>query len=85
MLVKLWAIFIPNHKAYITISKSSLTSFSDSPRYFDVRLDDETLKNVSPHSVATPLANMVFPVPGGPTIQTPYNDSLVSTWPKVAA
>ena len=55
-----------------TISKSSRTSFSDSPRYFDDNVEEETLKNVVPHSVATALANMVFPVPGGPTISTPF-------------
>lgn len=54
-----------------TISNSILTSFSDSPLYFDVSVDDETLKNVVPHSVATALASMVLPVPGGPTISTP--------------
>lgn len=55
------------------ISNSSLTSFSDSPRYLDVMVDDETLKNVVPHSVATAFANIVFPVPGGPTISTPFH------------
>ena len=56
---------------YHTISKSNLTSFSDSPRYFDVSVDEDTLKNVVPHSVATAFANIVLPVPGGPTIHTP--------------
>ena len=55
----------------LAISNNSLTSFSDSPRYLDVSVDDVTLKNVVPHSVATALANIVFPVPGGPTIHTP--------------
>jgi len=54
-----------------TISKSSLTSFSDSPRYLEVSVEEVTLKNVVPHSVATALARRVFPVPGGPTISTP--------------
>lgn len=56
----------------ITISKSRRTSFSDSPLYFEVRVEDDTLKNVVPHSVATAFANIVFPVPGGPTISTPF-------------
>lgn len=56
----------------VTISKSSRTSFSDSPRYFEVSVDEDTLKNVVPHSVATAFANIVFPVPGGPTISTPF-------------
>ena len=37
----------------------------------DVNVDELTLKNVVPHSVATALASIVFPVPGGPTINTP--------------
>lgn len=57
----------------LTISNNSRTSFSDSPRYLEVRVEEETLKNVVPHSVATALANMVFPVPGGPTISTPFH------------
>lgn len=56
-----------------TISNRRRTSFSDSPRYFDVSVDEETLKNVVPHSVATAFANMVLPVPGGPTIRTPFH------------
>lgn len=54
-----------------TISKSTRTSFSDSPLYLEVSVEEDTLKKVVPHSVATALANMVFPVPGGPTIKTP--------------
>jgi hypothetical protein len=67
--------FIPaNHSSIqLTISNSSLTSFSESPRYLEVRVEDETLKNVVQHSVTTALANMVFPVPGGPTISTPFH------------
>lgn len=51
----------------LTISNRRRTSFSDS----EVRVEDETLKNVVLHSVATTLARSVFPVPGGPTISTP--------------
>ena len=36
-------------------------------------MEEETLKKVVQHSVATALANMVFPVPGGPTINTPFH------------
>jgi uncharacterized membrane protein YobD (UPF0266 family) len=39
----------------------------------EVRVDEETLKNVVQHSVTTALASMVFPVPGGPTISTPLH------------
>ena len=67
------AISILYVRMVLTISNNSLTSFSDSPRYLEVRVEDETLKKVVPHSVATALANMVFPVPGGPTISTPFH------------
>ena len=60
-----------------TISNNSRTSCSDSPRYLDARVEEETLKNVVPHSVATALANNVFPVPGGPTINTPFHGLLM--------
>jgi hypothetical protein len=67
--------FIAAHHSslQLTISNNSLTSFSESPRYLEVRVEDETLKNVVQHSVTTALANMVFPVPGGPTISTPLH------------
>lgn len=55
-----------------TISNNRRTSFSDSPLYLDVSVEEETLKKVVPHSVATALASIVFPVPGGPTISTPW-------------
>jgi hypothetical protein len=62
---------ILQYNVKLTISNRILTSFSDSPLYLEVRVDDETLKKVVPHSVATALANIVLPVPGGPTISTP--------------
>ena len=67
-------ILAPAGRRRLTISKSSLTSFSLSPRYFELKLDAETLKKHVPHSVATALANIVLPVPGGPTIKTPYKN-----------
>lgn len=57
----------------LTISKRSRTNFSDSPRYLEVSVAEETLKKVVPHSVATALASIVLPVPGGPTISTPFH------------
>ena len=39
--------------------------------YLEARVEDETLKKVVWHSVATALASMVFPVPGGPNMSTP--------------
>lgn len=64
-------------KIFFTISNNSRTSFSDSPLYFDVNVEDETLKNVVPHSVATAFASIVLPVPGGPTISTPFQGRLI--------
>lgn len=51
-----------------TISKSKRTSFSLSPRYLEVNVLDDTLKNVVPHSVATALASIVLPVPANKEI-----------------
>ena len=56
---------------FLTISKSNRINFSLSPRHFDDKLDELTLKKVVPHSVATALASRVLPVPGGPTIIMP--------------
>jgi len=39
--------------------------------YFEARVEEETLKKVVLHSVATALASMVLPVLGGPNISTP--------------
>lgn len=69
------------------------TNFSDSPRYFEVNVDEVTLKKVLLHSVATALARSVFPVPGGPTRSTPFQGlripwtqkkkENINRWPKV--
>mmetsp|Transcript_8519 Transcript_8519/g.31898 ORF Transcript_8519/g.31898 Transcript_8519/m.31898 type:complete len:200 (-) Transcript_8519:187-786(-) len=58
---------------FLAKSNRMRTILSDSPRYLLARVDDEMLKNVVPHSVATALASMVFPVPGGPNINTPFH------------
>lgn len=42
------------------------TNFSESPLHLLTSVEAEILKNVVRHSVATALANIVFPVPGGP-------------------
>jgi hypothetical protein len=39
--------------------------------YLLASVADDTLKKVQPHSVATALASMVLPVPGGPNSMTP--------------
>src|ERR1700716_3274790 len=52
------------------------TSFSDSPRYLLVKLLADIEKNVDRDSVATALANIVLPVPGGPNSRIPRAVSL---------
>lgn len=74
--IQIFSFVDPTHVHKRTISNSRRTSFSDSPLYLEVRVEEDTLKKVVPHSVATALANMVFPVPGGPTINTPYDKML---------
>jgi hypothetical protein len=54
------------------ISNRMRTSFSLSPRYLELRVEADTLKKVVWHSVATALASIVLPVPGGPNISTPF-------------
>ena len=44
-------------------------------------MDDDTLKKVVLHSVATALASMVLPVPGGPNISTPCRGGQTSVHP----
>ena len=55
--------------------KSARTNFSDSPNHFEVRLLAEMAKNVDLDSVATALASIVFPVPGGPKSNIPLAGS----------
>lgn len=53
------------------MSNKRRISFSDSPRYFEVRVALETEKKVVLHSLATAFASKVLPVPGGPNIHIP--------------
>ncbi len=39
----------------------------------EASVEVDTLKKVVPHSVATALASIVLPVPGGPNISTPFH------------
>ncbi|KAH3666500.1 hypothetical protein OGAPHI_003496 [Ogataea philodendri] len=55
---------------------SALTSFSDSPKYLEVKEDAEIEKKVDFDSVATARASMVLPVPGGPNNNIPRAGSL---------
>lgn len=45
--------------------------YDDVYLYLLARVEEETLKKVVLHSVATALASMVLPVPGGPNMSTP--------------
>eukprot|EP00362_Geleiidae_sp_MMETSP1317_P000789 CAMPEP_0201285518 /NCGR_PEP_ID=MMETSP1317-20130820/110297_1 /ASSEMBLY_ACC=CAM_ASM_000770 /TAXON_ID=187299 /ORGANISM="Undescribed Undescribed, Strain Undescribed" /LENGTH=110 /DNA_ID=CAMNT_0047610715 /DNA_START=392 /DNA_END=720 /DNA_ORIENTATION=+ len=49
---------------------SNLTNFSLSPRHLLTMVEALMLKNVVWHSVATALASIVLPVPGGPNNST---------------
>ena len=60
---------------YLANSKSTLTSFSESPLHLDTMVDALILKKVVLHSVATALASIVFPVPGGPNSNIPFHGS----------
>nr|GMD93271.1 predicted protein [Ipomoea batatas] len=54
-------------------SNNTLINFSESPRHLLTTDDAEILKNVVLHSVATALASMTFPVPGGPKRRIPFH------------
>ncbi|KVH93003.1 hypothetical protein Ccrd_004955 [Cynara cardunculus var. scolymus] len=69
------AIFISSRA--LARSNKHRTIRSLSPRHFEAKLAEDTLKNVVPHSVATALASSVFPVPGGPNIRTPFQGLLI--------
>ena len=55
----------------LAASNRHLIIFSLSPRYLLINEEAEQLKNVDPFTPATALANIVFPVPGGPKSNTP--------------
>jgi len=56
----------PPRTCHLARSKSTRTSFSESPRYLETMDEALMLKKVVLHSVATAFASMVLPVPGGP-------------------
>mmetsp|Transcript_20159 Transcript_20159/g.37610 ORF Transcript_20159/g.37610 Transcript_20159/m.37610 type:complete len:277 (+) Transcript_20159:69-899(+) len=56
--------------------KTALAFFSLSPNHLFSIDEASTAKKVAPPSVATALASMVFPVPGGPNSRTPFTASL---------
>src|SRR5688500_19295991 len=59
-------------EAYLARLNISLTPFSDSPTHFDNSSGPFTLIKLASDSVATALANIVFPVPDGPCNKTPF-------------
>ena len=56
----------------LAITKSSLTNLEPYPIYFCTNYDPDTLINHHFVWCATALAKSVFPVPGGPHINTPF-------------
>mmetsp|Transcript_39568 Transcript_39568/g.71276 ORF Transcript_39568/g.71276 Transcript_39568/m.71276 type:complete len:226 (+) Transcript_39568:551-1228(+) len=56
--------------------KTALAFFSDSPSHLFSTDEASTLRKLAPPSVATALASMVLPVPGGPNNKTPLTASL---------
>lgn len=58
------------------IANKARTNFSPSPTYLLVSDAAEILKKVAEHSVATALANNVFPFPGGPKSNKPFDGAL---------
>lgn len=66
---------------YRAKSKRTLISFSESPRHLLTIVDALMLKNVVRHSVATALASIVLPVPGGPNSKMPFHGSRIP-WKK---
>mmetsp|Transcript_19657 Transcript_19657/g.36851 ORF Transcript_19657/g.36851 Transcript_19657/m.36851 type:complete len:245 (+) Transcript_19657:811-1545(+) len=56
--------------------KTALAFFSDSPSHLFSTEEASTLRKEAPPSVATALASMVLPVPGGPNSSTPFTASL---------
>lgn len=56
----------------LAIANNALTSFSLSPKNLEVNVEALIEKNVQLASVATALANIVFPFPGGPNNNKPF-------------
>jgi len=56
--------------------KTSRTILGPSPKYFWTNYDPTTLIKVAVVILATALAIIVFPVPGGPYISTPLGGSI---------
>ena len=58
---------------FLAIAKRAFNVFYDYPTYFDIKSDADILKNVPPFIyVAQAFAKKVFPVPGGPYNNIPF-------------
>lgn len=61
---------------YFANLKTSLTILGPYPKYFWTNSEPTTLMNVAVVLLATAFAIIVFPVPGGPYIKTPFGGSI---------
>lgn len=61
---------------YLANLKTSLTILGPSPKYFCTNYEPTTLIKVAVVMFATALAIIVFPVPGGPYMRTPFGGSI---------
>ena len=65
---------------FLAMLNKDLRVFSASPTYFDIKSEEETLKNVPPCIyVAHAFAKKVLPVPGGPYSNIPFHGVLSPT------
>jgi len=62
---------------YFAKAKASLTIFGPSPIYICTRFEPANFKKVAFVCPAHALAIIVFPVPGGPNIKTPFHALLI--------
>ena len=61
---------------YLANLNTSLTILGPYPKYFWTNYEPTTLMKVAVVILATALAIIVFPVPGGPYIKTPFGGSI---------
>ena len=57
---------------YRAASNKALTLLGPTPTYISINSVAEHMRNETPLSFAVALANIVFPVPGGPKIKIPF-------------
>ena len=61
----------------LAIANKVFINFSDSPIHLLIKDDALILKKVHLHSVATALASIVLPLPGGPYSKIPVSGLLI--------